>query len=125
MRLSIGYYFQYQLQQITPMIALLNVHHSRVHDLEGDDRLQTVPELAQTRYVDGFGNICTRWTAPVGKFVLQSDGVIFDDGLQRNARRSAAASSCPRASPRPATVRSAACGIPSTAERSACIVASK
>ncbi|KZB70791.1 transglutaminase [Thalassospira sp. MCCC 1A01148] len=89
MRLSIGCHFEYELQQITPMIALLNVHHSRVDDLEGEDRLQTVPEVAQTPYVDGFGNVCTRLIAPVGTFVLKSDGMIFDDGSEDEQCRDA------------------------------------
>ena len=46
------------------------------------DRLKTVPEVAQTPYVDGFGNVCTRLIAPVGTFVLKSDGMIFDDGSE-------------------------------------------
>jgi len=42
------------------MIAMLNVHPSRVNDLLEPDELQTEPRLAVDSYIDSFGNRCSR-----------------------------------------------------------------
>lgn len=81
MRVSIGCRFQYTLTQPTPMIAILNVHHSRFGDLERPDHLITVPGVPLDSYRDNFGNWCTRMVAPAGNFILTTDSVIRDSGL--------------------------------------------
>ncbi len=80
MRVSLGCHFRYELQQATPMIALLNVHYSRFGDLERPDHLTTSPGVPLESYRDGFGNWCTRLLAPAGDFVLSTDGVVRDSG---------------------------------------------
>jgi transglutaminase-like putative cysteine protease len=80
MRIHIGCQLTYSLPAPTPLIALLNVHHSRVADLERPDWLVTNPAVPIESYRDGFGNWCTRMVAPAGVFVMGTDSVIRDSG---------------------------------------------
>lgn len=80
MRIQLGSTFTYQMQQPTPMIMLLHVHHSRVADLERPDHLTTYPAVPITPYRDGFGNWCNRLVAPAGQFVVKTETVIQDSG---------------------------------------------
>jgi transglutaminase-like putative cysteine protease len=80
-RLRIGYELSYDFPQPTPMIALLNVHYSRVSSLEQPDHLKTVPAVPIQSYRDGFGNWCSRLVAPAGPFYMTTDATIVDSGL--------------------------------------------
>lgn len=80
MRIGLGYRFQYELAQDTPMIAMLNVHYSRFGDLERPDYLTTSPAVPLDSYRDGFGNWCTRLVAPKGDFTLSSNCECRDPG---------------------------------------------
>ncbi|MEQ8345300.1 MAG: transglutaminase family protein [Sneathiellaceae bacterium] len=80
MRIRLGCELTYELPQPTPMIAMLNVHYSRVSFLEVPDQLRSDPPLPVESYRDGFGNWCNRLVAPPGRFTLGTDGIIRDDG---------------------------------------------
>lgn len=80
MRVSIGFRLRYSLPQPTPLIAMLNVHHSRASDLERADCIVTSPSVPLEGYRDGFGNWCTRMVAPAGDFQLSTDAIIRDSG---------------------------------------------
>jgi transglutaminase-like putative cysteine protease len=81
MRIRVGFEFTYEFVAPTPMVLMLNVHPSRATDLINPDQLRTTPTLPMTRYVDAFGNICTRLTAPKGRLDLSTDAVVADSGL--------------------------------------------
>ena len=53
MRIRVGYELIYDCPQPTPMLLMLNVHHSRVGDIVVPDQLTTDPPLAVTRIVTG------------------------------------------------------------------------
>jgi transglutaminase-like putative cysteine protease len=80
MRIRIGYKLAYQLPQSTPMILMLNVHFSRVSDLETPDHLITSPAVKIDGYRDSFGNWCNRLVAPAGSFHLAASAIIRDSG---------------------------------------------
>jgi transglutaminase-like putative cysteine protease len=80
MRIRLGYDIGYKLEQPTPMIITLNVHHSRVSDLERPDTMITSPSVPYESYRDGFGNWCNRVVAPAGQFTLRADTVVRDPG---------------------------------------------
>lgn len=80
MRMRLGSRITLDLQAPTPIIALLNVHPSRAGDLVRPDILTTEPALDTHSYTDGFGNTCTRLTAPAGRLTIATDGEIRDDG---------------------------------------------
>ncbi|KPQ05615.1 MAG: transglutaminase-like protein [Rhodobacteraceae bacterium HLUCCA12] len=81
MLIRAGCRMQLYLPQPTPLIAMLSVHQSRHRDLMRTDALVTSPVLPFAGYRDGFGNWCTRLTAPAGAFVLSMDVVVRDTGL--------------------------------------------
>ena len=67
MKIRVGFELAYEFAQSTPMLLMLNVHPSRTCDLLKPDQLQVSPLVPVTRYLDAFGNICRRLTAPAGR----------------------------------------------------------
>jgi transglutaminase-like putative cysteine protease len=80
MRIEIGCRLSYQMQNDTPVIAMLNVHYSRFASLERPDHLVTSPPVPIDTYRDSFGNWCSRMVAPAGAFTISAHGVIADSG---------------------------------------------
>jgi transglutaminase-like putative cysteine protease len=76
MLIRLAYDIQFDLPADTPMVALLNVHSSRVDDLVEPDEVQTEPKLDVTSYLDSFGNRCVRFVAPQGHLRLSSSSLI-------------------------------------------------
>ena len=81
MRIHIGCELRFEFPQTTPMIATLNVHFSRVSELERPDYLITNPSVPIEGYRDSFGNWCNRLVAPSGGFSLGTDAIIRDSGM--------------------------------------------
>jgi len=82
MQLRAGYELIYHFPQPTPMILVVNVHHSRAADLVVPDLLTTDPSIPISGYHDSFGNWCNRLVAPAGRLRLTADFTIRDSGLQ-------------------------------------------
>ncbi len=80
MRIRFGYDMSYETPKPTPMIGMLNVHHSRAGQLETPDFLQVEPRVPMTTYHDSFGNFCFRLVAPAGEIRFHADAVIHDSG---------------------------------------------
>ena len=80
MRIHAGCELIFDFPQTTPLIATLNIHFSRVSDLERPDHLITSPAVPTEGYRDNFGNWCIRLVAPQGQFTLGTDTVIRDAG---------------------------------------------
>jgi transglutaminase-like putative cysteine protease len=80
MLLRVGFEMTYHCPQPTPMVVALNIHPSRLADLVSGDELVTEPAVAVTRYIDLFGNHCSRFVAPPGLFVLRNDARVNDSG---------------------------------------------
>ncbi len=80
MRILVGCAMTYEFPQTTPIIATLNVHSSRVSDLEKPDFLVTTPAVSVWGYRDTFGNWCNRLVAPAGRFSLRTETVVRDSG---------------------------------------------
>src|SRR3954447_7481363 len=80
MRIRVGCEMTYQFEQVTPMIVMLNVHASRVLDLEQPDYVITAPSVPLEGYRDSFGNWCNRLLAPAGSFNLRTETVVRDSG---------------------------------------------
>src|SRR4051794_17553584 len=81
MRLRVGYELQYHFPQTTPVIMMLNVHYTRVSDLERPDHIVISPSVPISGYRDGFGNWCSRILAPTGAMRISTDTVVNDTGL--------------------------------------------
>ena len=80
MRIRAGYDISYDCPAPTPMLLLLNVHPSRVADMETADVIHTEPFTYVRSYFDLFGNVCSRLVAPAGRLRLFSDFVVRDSG---------------------------------------------
>jgi transglutaminase-like putative cysteine protease len=81
MRIHLGCHLHFEFPQVTPMIVTLNVHFSRVPELERPDYLITEPPVPVEAYRDSFGNWCSRLVAPGGHFRLGTDAIIRDSGV--------------------------------------------
>jgi hypothetical protein len=60
MLIRLGYDIQFELPAAVAMVALLNVHPLRAHDLLEPDELTIEPNIPVTNYIDSFGNRCSR-----------------------------------------------------------------
>ena len=80
MRIRAGYELIYDCPQQTPMVLMLNIHHTRVGDLVVPDRMVAKPFVPMTAYRDGFGNWCTRVLAPAGQLHLSTTALLNDSG---------------------------------------------
>lgn len=80
MRFRVGYELQYDFPQPTPMLLMLNIHSSRVSDLETPDHVMLDPSVPISGYRDSFGNWCGRLLAPQGSMTISADSVIGDSG---------------------------------------------
>lgn len=81
MKISVGYEIIYDFPQPTPMIVMLGIHFTRASDVIQLDFLTTSPAVPIFPYRDGFGNWCSRLTAPAGRMTLSARGMVRDSGL--------------------------------------------
>ena len=97
MHIRLGFELIYDCPQPTPMLLMLNVHHSRV----GDSWFRIVatdPPFPMHAYRDGFGNWCSRIVAPPGSMRIASTAVVNDTGKPDPVvarRRSTRCRTCP------------------------------
>jgi transglutaminase-like putative cysteine protease len=90
MLIRLGYDLKFEATVPVPMLAMLNVHSSRIGDLREPDILQVDPAVPLDPYYDSFGNLCTRLTLPPGTLRLHNSTLVEDSGLpdpvQQDAR---------------------------------------
>ena len=67
MQIRVGYELIYDCPQPTPMMLMLNIHHSRAADIVVPDHVMTEPAVPVHAYRDAFGNWCSRIVAPQGR----------------------------------------------------------
>lgn len=81
MQIKAGYKLTYSCAAPTPMFLCLNIHPSRRADLLKPQELHFSSGVGAWDYADGFGNTCTRITAPAGETTISTEFVIYDSGL--------------------------------------------
>ena len=81
MQIKVGYELIYDCPQPTPMLLVLNIHYSRASDIVIPDYVTTFPAVPVGAYRDGFGNWCSRITAPAGRIIIAGSGVVRDGGV--------------------------------------------
>src|SRR4030095_13422359 len=81
MQQRVVYELIYDCPQWTPMMLLLNIHHTRASDIVVPDRLTTNPSVPFACYRDTFGNWCTRLGLPPGTTRLSASAIVNDSGL--------------------------------------------
>jgi transglutaminase-like putative cysteine protease len=91
MQIRLGYSIELSISKPTAVVAVLNVHPSRVKDLLEPDVLRLSPQVPSQEFTDGFGNRCVRFVAPQGNLRLYNSTLIEDSGepdpIPRNARQ--------------------------------------
>jgi len=80
MLIRLGYDIELQISIPMTVIGVLNVHPSRSQDLREPDELQIFPPSTSEKYIDCFGNICTRIAASQGPLRLCGSTLIEDSG---------------------------------------------
>ena len=80
MLIRTGYDIAFDCEVDTPMLALLNVRPERQRDLRTPEVLGTDPGVQVRTFIDHFGNVASRFTAPAGGIRLTCDFVIEDPG---------------------------------------------
>jgi len=80
-QLRVGYELVYECPQWTPMMLMLNIHHTRASDIAVPDCLTTSPSVPFRFYRDLFGNWCTRLVLPPGQTRLSATGIVNDAGV--------------------------------------------
>src|SRR6266853_2361163 len=81
MILHLGYDIQFEIPSPVAIVALLNVHPSRVADLRAPDELRVTPGVKLGSFIDSFGNRCTRFVAQQGALRLSNSTLIYDAGF--------------------------------------------
>jgi transglutaminase-like putative cysteine protease len=81
MLIRLGYDIRFDIAAPVPIVALLNVHPSRRHDLREPDQLRLEPEVHVDQHQDMFGNLGSRFVAPAGSVRLYNSTLIEDSGL--------------------------------------------
>ena len=86
MKIRIGFEITYDFVAPTPMMLMLNVHPSRAADIIKPDQLRVSPAVPFTRYLDAFGNVCTRLVAPPGQLDIRTDALVGGFRIARRGR---------------------------------------
>ncbi len=81
MLIRAGYEISLQCQAPTAMMAFLSIHPSRAADIRSPSRIVNSAGAPMHDFLDQFGNLCTRTSAPAGTMTLSTDFVIEDSGL--------------------------------------------
>lgn len=91
MLIRLGYELQFDVPAPLAYVAQLKVHPSRVADLREPDLVTVDTDnyvlggpltIVPTHdYIDGYGNICTRFFAPPGRLKISNSTLIEDSGL--------------------------------------------
>ena len=81
MHIKAGYEIAFDCRQPTPALLMLSIHPSRMCDLQTPHRIEFDRNVVHSDYVDGFGNVCTRTTLPMGLTTIRTNFVIADSGL--------------------------------------------
>jgi transglutaminase-like putative cysteine protease len=85
MLIRLGYDMEFNIPQPVAVVALLNLHPSREPHLREPDEVHTEPAVRTERFVDRFGNRCTRFVAPQGMLRLWSSTLVEDSAEKDTA----------------------------------------
>lgn len=80
MRIRCGYEITYDCPVPTPMMLMLSLRPEREADLLSPQVMVNDRNAPLHHYRDGFGNVCTRVVAPVGRTTFSADFLMSDSG---------------------------------------------
>jgi transglutaminase-like putative cysteine protease len=80
MLIRYGYDFTLYCDQPTPVVTMVSARPERAADIIQPEHHTRSPDVPEQVYLDSFGNICRRFTAPAGETRLHGVGVMHDSG---------------------------------------------
>ncbi|MDG6093746.1 transglutaminase family protein [Acetobacter sp. AN02] len=80
MQIRAGYDIAFEFPAPTPLVLMLDIRPERENDLITPQRPVFEPWVPVQRYIDGFGNRCTRMLAPAGHFRTYAEFTVYDSG---------------------------------------------
>ena len=80
MQIRLGYSIELDISKPMAVVAVLNVHPSRVKDLLERDDVHILPNVPSRAFIDIFGNRCVQFQAPEGTLRLSNSTLIEDSG---------------------------------------------
>ncbi len=80
MKIRAGFEIDYDCPAPAPLLLMLSVRPDRAGDLITPDVLKVDPPAPVHRYLDQFGNLCSRVLAPAGLVTFSADFLIHDSG---------------------------------------------
>lgn len=80
MLIRLGYDIELEISQQMAVVAVLNIHPSRIADLVEPDEIQISQQVRRNEYFDSFGNKCTRILAQPGPLRFWNSTLIEDSG---------------------------------------------
>src|SRR5665213_3003999 len=81
MYIKVGYQLIYDCPQPTPMLLMLDIHHSHAYEIVTPENLLVSPVTWVTAYRDGFGNWCRRLELPAGRTTISTSAVVRSTGI--------------------------------------------
>ena len=81
MLIRLGYEMVFDLPAPAPMVLVLDTRPQHDAAIRRPGGMRVVPDVPVHRYVDAYGNLCTRIVAPAGRVTIWDDLVVEDSGL--------------------------------------------
>lgn len=79
MQIRVGFDIQFTCPAPIEMLVMLSLHPSQAERRLTDDTLSVTPEMPLRSYIDSFGNLVHRLTAPAGPIGFRSDFLVSSD----------------------------------------------
>ena len=80
MLLKVGCKIAFTALDPSAVILMLQLHPSIAAKCQGSERLQVIPAVSVSDYIDLYGNRCARVFVPAGRAEFRHDAVVEDDG---------------------------------------------
>jgi len=84
MLIHAGYNIAFECAAETPLLLMVHIRPDRHRDIREPEKFTLYPQTPYRTYTDGFGNVCTRLVAPVGRLSLWNRFLIADSGFPDN-----------------------------------------
>ena len=82
MLIHAGFNIAFDCSVATPLLLMVHIRPERQADLREPEKFTLYPQVPYRTYTDGFGNVCTRLTAPAGRVSIWNRFLIEDSGRE-------------------------------------------
>jgi transglutaminase-like putative cysteine protease len=81
MLIRVGYELTFHVSAPTPILLMLDLDPAREPSVRRAGGMRIEPYVPLDKFLDDFGNRCTRIVAPVGQVTIWDDLIVQDDGV--------------------------------------------